>query len=269
MMFFSDRYDADIHKIHIAHEYAFDRDHPCEYLSGRGQYGLVFALSGEVQYRFVDGGSVVMQEGDVLLLSPDAAYIAAATGVFRHYTVNFDLHPESSHLPPLENHYCLLLRTNTENYHQCFQKLVMQYSSEKAGSRMRTVASLYELLSLFFDDLSHVGNSGEKSARLLAAKTYMEQSFSQPFSLESLAGLCNMSVTNFRREWGKAFHETPMQYRDRIRLSHAKEYLSSGSYTVSEIASMCGYEDVSYFVRFFKKHTGMTPKAFMKRLIRL
>jgi len=268
-MFFSDRYYADIHKIHIAHEYAFDRNHPSKYPNGRGQYGLVFPLSGEVQFRFVQGYTVTIHKNDVLFLSPEAAYTASTTGIFRHYTVNFDLHPESSCLPPMTNHHCVLRQINSETYLQGFRKLVMQYSTERTGSRMLAIASLYELLALLFTDLSRIGNSGGEKIRLLPAKTYIEQNFSASFSLEQLSEQCNMSVTNFRREWSKAFKETPMQYRDRIRLSYAKEYLSSGLYTVSEIASMCGYEDVSYFVRFFRKHTGMTPGGFMKSLIRL
>ena len=59
-----------------------------------------------------------------------------------------------------------------------------------------------------------------------------------------------------------------MQYRDSIRLYYAKEYLNSGYYTVSEIAEKCGFDDVSYFVRFFKKRTGTPPGAYKKRNIR-
>jgi AraC-like DNA-binding protein len=76
-----------------------------------------------------------------------------------------------------------------------------------------------------------------------------------------------MSVTNFRREWKKIYAEAPIQYRDSIRLYYAKEYLSSGYYTVSETAEKCGFDDVSYFVRLFKKKTGLTPGEFKKALL--
>ena len=48
---------------------------------------------------------------------------------------------------------------------------------------------------------------------------------------------------------------------------YAKEYLNSGYYTVTEIAEKCGFDDVSYFVRFFKKQTGLTPGAYKKQMI--
>jgi len=42
----------------------------------------------------------------------------------------------------------------------------------------------------------------------------------------------------------------------------SKRYLLATSNQVSQIAFHLGYDDVSYFIRFFKKHTGHTPEAF-------
>lgn len=42
----------------------------------------------------------------------------------------------------------------------------------------------------------------------------------------------------------------------------AKRYLRSTDSQVKEIAYQLGYEDPSYFIRFFKKHTGLSPAAF-------
>jgi AraC-like DNA-binding protein len=42
----------------------------------------------------------------------------------------------------------------------------------------------------------------------------------------------------------------------------AKRYLLATSNQVNQIAYQLGYEDVSYFIRFFRKHTGYSPEAF-------
>lgn len=42
----------------------------------------------------------------------------------------------------------------------------------------------------------------------------------------------------------------------------SKRYLLATSGQVNQIAYHLGYEDVSYFIRFFKKHTGYTPEGF-------
>ena len=47
-------------------------------------------------------------------------------------------------------------------------------------------------------------------------------------------------------------------------LLEAKRYLLATTNQVKDIADHLGYEDVSYFIRFFKKHTGHSPEAFRK-----
>ncbi len=44
----------------------------------------------------------------------------------------------------------------------------------------------------------------------------------------------------------------------------AKRYLLATTNQVHQIAYRLGYEDTSYFIRFFKKHTGFTPETFRK-----
>ena len=100
--------------------------------------------------------------------------------------------------------------------------------------------------------------------RLSKAKEYIEKNYNSDITLDILANLSDMSVTNFRREWLKLYRETALAYRDKLRLLHAKEYLFSGYYTVTEVANKCGFDDVNYFIRFFKKHTGISPGKFGK-----
>ncbi|MES1223026.1 MAG: helix-turn-helix transcriptional regulator [Bacteroidota bacterium] len=45
----------------------------------------------------------------------------------------------------------------------------------------------------------------------------------------------------------------------------AKRYLLATSNQVKDIADHLGYEDISYFIRFFRKHTGYSPEAFRKK----
>lgn len=44
----------------------------------------------------------------------------------------------------------------------------------------------------------------------------------------------------------------------------SKRYLLATSNQVNQIADYMGYEDVSYFIRFFRKHTGFSPETFRK-----
>ena len=264
-MIFSDGFLLDIQRIHLAHEFVLDRIHKCEYPRGRGQYGLIYAIEGRAEYRFFSGERITVTDGNVLFLAPYVAYSIVTEQEFRHYTVNFDLHGDTSGLDSLDKPYCLLQRTNTEQLRRGFLRLTSIWMLKKAGFEMQAIGCLYELLSMFYLDYTNRQNTASYR-RLLDAKEYMEQHFAEPVRLELLAKRCDMSVTNFRREWKKQYGETPLQYRDSVRLYYAKEYLRSGYYTVSETAVRCGFEDVSYFVRFFRKHTGVTPGSYREML---
>ena len=250
----------DIRSIRIAHEFTLDLARKCEYPNGRGSYGLVYVLDGQADYRFFGGERITVGRGDCLLIRPDSAYFIETQGPFRHYTVNFDIHTESSSPDAFDESTYLLQCKSAEQVELTFKRLVSLWNAKKAGFEMQTVGLLYELLSFFYN--VYAEKKRECDDRLRIAQEYIEQSFDQPIRLKELAYLTSMSVTGFRREWAKKYAETPMQYRDSIRLYYAKEYLSSGYYNVSEVALKCGFDDVSYFVRFFKKKVGITPKAW-------
>ena len=106
----------------------------------------------------------------------------------------------------------------------------------------------------------------EEKCVLVSKYRHIERHFASSISLTELARLTDMSVTHFRREWKKHYHITPLEYRNSIRLSFARELILSGYYTVSEITEKCGFDDIDYFIRFFKKHTGIMPFKYKQQL---
>jgi AraC-like DNA-binding protein len=45
--------------------------------------------------------------------------------------------------------------------------------------------------------------------------------------------------------------------------------LPEGIESVKEIAHECGFQDVGYFRRLFRRHEGVTPSAYRRRFARL
>lgn len=56
----------------------------------------------------------------------------------------------------------------------------------------------------------------------------------------------------------------PIKYINNLKMTRAKELLSSGMYTVSEVCFLSGYKDESYFSREFKKHFNLSPREYTK-----
>ena len=251
---------VDVNKILLAHENILDPKQKFDYLSGRGSYGLVFVLDGEAEFRFSSGGRITVTKGDSLLISADSAYKIIVKKSFWHYTINFSIHKKTSSVKVLDNSVGAIKNEGTERFEFIFKRLVSAWNGRKTSYEMQCICILYELLADFYAE--YIIKNDKSTERILISKEYIEQHFAEHISLDILAKLSNMSITNFSREWAKHFDEPPLKYRDSIRLRYAKEYLKTKYYTLSEVAEKCGFDDVNYFVRFFKKHAGTTPGKF-------
>ena len=261
-----DRFFLDIKEIYIAHEYEITEENKCDYTLGRGSYGLVFCISGSATYRFTNGEVLNVKAGDLLMIGKNSAYKIVLPKPFKHYTVNFDIHDGSSSLPITQDGYFKTSPQNFDEYKRAFKELTK--NRELIGDELRdmnTVGRLYSILGMLFKDEEEKTQETYQYRRLMPAKSYIEQNFGDNITLDTLAKIANMSITNFRREWLRAYGETSVQYRDRRRLESAVSYLMSGCYNVNEVAALLGFEDVSYFVRFFKKKTGLTPGEVKKQ----
>jgi transcriptional regulator GlxA family with amidase domain len=94
---------------------------------------------------------------------------------------------------------------------------------------------------------------------------YIEKNFKQSLSLEVLASRCNMSVRNFIRRFEQATTNTPLEYLQRVRIEAAKKMLERKNEGIAQIASRCGYEDVDYFGKIFRRYLAMTPRAYREK----
>ena len=254
----------DISRVVLAHEFVMTNSNRCDYSCGRGIFGISLALSGEAEYRFGTGERITVREGDLILLPDTSVYTMSVRSPYRHYTVNFTVRGETSDEIPTDNGI-IVHKTDSSAFRDIFRELIAVRSERGFGFEVRSVMLVYSMLARLIAELSEDKCGGSRH-RLLPVKQYIDKNYRRNISLSELAGLADMSVTNFRRLFLSAYGVTPMRYRDSVRLSAAKEYLSSGLLSVTEVAKLSGFEDTAYFVRFFKKNLGLTPGEYKQKL---
>ena len=72
-----------------------------------------------------------------------------------------------------------------------------------------------------------------------------------------------MSLFQLRQRLGALIDETPQSFIQSIRMQRARHLLENHpEMTVSEIATLCAYNDTPNFTRAFKKTFGVTPTQF-------
>jgi YesN/AraC family two-component response regulator len=103
------------------------------------------------------------------------------------------------------------------------------------------------------------------SERLNNVYEYVIGNHQQKMSLKEAASLANLSVPAFCRYFKKRTNKTFIQFLNEIRISFACRLLVEEDHPVSKTCYTCGYNNVSFFIKQFKKITGFTPLGYKKK----
>lgn len=107
--------------------------------------------------------------------------------------------------------------------------------------------------------------AGQKSISkdLVEILRYIDNNLSRKIREEDIAEYCHYSVTYFSKFFHKSIGVCFRDYLTLKRINLAKQLLSEKrKEKISFVAFQCGYNDVSYFSRIFKKKTGFSPAIY-------
>ena len=96
----------------------------------------------------------------------------------------------------------------------------------------------------------------EKFLELLEANITKNKQVSQ------YADMLNISTYQLNAITKTSLNKTPSELINEHIVLESKRQLLATSNQVNQIADHLGYDDISYFIRFFKKHTKYSPEAF-------
>ena len=131
------------------------------------------------------------------------------------------------------------------------------------------IVAIYEMLLCLMQNkrLRHKKKSpfvSERDENIKKVMAYVEENLQEKILLKDLSALCLMSEKYFCSFFKKQTNLTPIEYINRVRISKACDLLSLSSMNVTEISLECGFESLSYFIRQFKKITGVSPTEYKK-----
>lgn len=109
-------------------------------------------------------------------------------------------------------------------------------------------------------------HGGMPTARLNRVLDFMRQNFARETRLWELAELAGMSPHYFCDLFKKSTGFSPHQYLLRYRIEHAKTFLRSSQFGISQVAKATGFVDQSHFTKVFRRIFGVTPTQFRQML---
>ena len=145
-------------------------------------------------------------------------------------------------------------------------KMSSKYAAEiEAIKNVKTLP--YFMKKIFEDYCNLVNKHATKNYSTLVKNViiYIDAHLSSDISLKEIAALNGVSPTylstTFKKETGKAF----VDYVNGKRIDSAKHLLNTTRLQIQTVAQHCGFLDMQYFSKVFKKYTGMTPTAYREK----
>ena len=224
--------------------------------------GFIYVTQGEVLVE-ADGNPFLCQTGHVLIIPAECPfsirYYRDATG----YTGAFSTSLLTDTKP---------LRFLTQPVHQAFWFDEGVFMGELFNMLQE---SFDKGDDLFIEKAMDLFLSRIKAGKTLAVSDIVNRFLESVFSpdkpignIASYAAAAGISENYLSRQVKQFTGRSVGDWIDAVRIVRAKRLLAATSTPIIDIAAAVGLEDQSYFARFFKRETGLTPTGFRKAMQR-
>ncbi len=231
---------------HKPNRYIPEHNHAC--------YELVYFRTGT--------GETVVEKNQTLVYSP------GTYAIYPPFSYHTESHRSDTHV------LCLGFRLDNDSkivpepgiyadpdseVYSLIVQIFQEIEKKKPYSEMFSQACLMQLLVL------HQRNLGGLSTENLQMKyivRFINENYMQDIRLSALAEMSGYSYDYFRHLFTQEVGISPKSYILHKRISYAKQLLKESGSSISEIASSCGFSDISEFSTAFRRKVGISPLKY-------
>lgn len=153
----------------------------------------------------------------------------------------------------------------------CFlSQMSLFYSEDFTQNELAIKGFLLVIWQLFFQYYQYEQLSNRKilqnMERLNTVLEYIDVHLIDDMTLEELSSVASVGKEQFCRSFKKAIGTTPFVWINRKRLQKACVLLTSTDKKITDIATLSGFNNISYFNRSFLNYLACTPNEYRHRI---
>ncbi len=270
------RFDFPIEFHHV------DRHHPRFYMPYHWhmEYEIDLVVRGSVTLT-LNESQVHAEAGDIIFIRDGVVHGGHPETTDTIYDcIVFDMkkmlagsHTFQDRIEDVLKHVTLInkyLPASTPDIPRLIQHLFRSMKEEHTGYELVVTGLLYTFFGFIFQQgLYHEAASlplrehrRKRITQLKQTFQLIDSQYQQPLTLTDLARAANLSPNYFCRFFQKITHHIPIDYLNRYRIEMACLKLTHTNDSITEIAFSCGFNDVSYFIRLFRRYKETSPRKY-------
>jgi AraC family transcriptional activator of pobA len=162
---------------------------------------------------------------------------------------------------------CKVGKTSFGKLHSILDYIYQEYKDANVGYNEVIRAQLDIFFIEFLrnrqqSDPSAANSNSYEQERMDEFRELIEKHVASKKQVSDYAEMLNLSAYQLSAITKGILAKTPSDVINEYIILEAKRHLLATTDQVNQVAWHLGYEDPSYFIRFFKKHTGTSPDAF-------
>ena len=230
---------------------------------------LIYLHSGEIKVGYEDNVNV-LKSGEIYIVPPRIPHSGMCLSDEARWDVlMFDIRsfynnvPLSKQMlvPIFEGKMKFKMILKNDEIARCYQKIM----SLGDKNSLESIAQIYKLIDLLLKHALIGTEEITKSSRTMEeAIEYIKENLDKDLTTKLLSEKFGYCEEYFCRLFKEITKVTPTNYIKINRLNKAVNLLSTNNYSVSEVSSLCGFNEPNYFTRCFKAHFGKSPTEYKK-----
>ena len=253
------------------------QNHHFTNLPHKNDFYLVVLITKGSGWHEVDFVRYTIEKGSVFMLQPGQMHYWELSSdidgyVFFHTKTFFDevyTTFKINHFPFFNSFYSNAEFSVSKDKLERLAILMKELITETQLPAYFSIQKIHALLNLVYIEFSRgfiQENSTIQSAylnKLLSFENSIELNYKNEKSVQFYANKLNISSKHLNRIVKESLNKTSSDLIAERVILEAKRMLIQLKFNVTQIGYELGYQDKSYFVRFFKKQTGETPMNFL------
>lgn len=261
--------------------------HQVLYLHCHTELELFYLVSGTVDF-FIEERKFTLNSGDAIMVPPGLLHFAGANKPENEqcefYAIVFSEAMLTEILPSYCERYLLpvnyhtmdciipIYRTDTDSWQStvlsCLNTIFKTMDKDIKYYELIIRGNLLIIWQLLYNNHMHalMKNSANEHIQPYLKKCvdFIDENYMNPLTLDEMADCAGLSNGHFCRQFKEFTGYTPFSYLNKIRITRSCDFLLNTEKKIAEIASLCGFNNISYYNRAFVRLMKETPSSYRK-----
>lgn len=213
----------------------------------------------------IDSKEIKIRAGEMAVVPPDFLYnirTESESAAYHSIIIDRDFYAK---LDLITDELCTGQAINNPEIKNYFDQIVWDYKAHENFYKTKILSQVLSLLVCLSETstgrymLVPTTSERNKSEAVKKAIAYIEKNYHKTLSVDKLAEITKSDKYYFCRAFKDITGITPVVYINSYRCQRAHQMLADGNKSVHEVASLCGFDNLSYFTRTYKKYIGILP----------